>query len=256
MVGVGGGALSPALFASQSPATALSSLDAFAAQPDKRFPGDAPALINALKAIYDEKPNLTYPGAIRAVGRSALQSSDALKAAVTSYQSMVAYPKGGFGDQLRLAAQLLAVDLKVRIVHVTLGGFDTHANQKQQQRALLQQLSDGVSALLDDAKMHGFADRVAVMTYSEFGRRAAENGSGGTDHGAGSVLFLAGQSVAGGLHGPMLDLSKLDKQGDVPVGVDFRQVYASVLKDWLGLPYEPFLGKVAAPLPLFRAGPT
>ena len=89
------------------------------------------------------------------------------------------------------------------------------------------------------------------MTYSEFGRRAAENASAGTDHGAGSVLFLAGQGVAGGLHGTPCDLASL-ANGDVPVSVDFRSVYASVLRDWLSVAPEIVLGSRVAPLPLFR----
>ena len=202
-VGVGGGSLTPALYGTESPATSLSSLEAFAAQPDRRFPGDAPALLSALAAIYAHSPRKAAPGAAQVwrIGETALQSSQVLAAAATQYMSMVTYPRGGFGDQLKLTAQLLAANLGVRIVHLTLGGFDTHANQKRQQANLLGQLSDGVSALLDDAKAHGLGDRVTVVTYSEFGRRAAENASNGTDHGAGSVLFLAGPRVKGGLHG-------------------------------------------------------
>lgn len=251
LVGIGGGTLAPALLAERQPATALASLDAFAAQPDRRFPGDAPALFKALAALYpgDAPPG---PGQLIArVGRSALAGSERLRAAVNTYQSMVSYPRGPFGDQLRLAAQLLGVELGVRVVHVTLGGFDTHANQKRQQQALLATLSDGVAALLEDARAHGFADRVAVMTYSEFGRRVAENGSGGTDHGSGSVLFLAGEKVKGGLHGAAPNLEKLDG-GDVAFGVDFRAVYASVLRDWLTLPVEPLLSKGTPPLSLFQ----
>jgi uncharacterized protein (DUF1501 family) len=251
LVGIGGGTLAPVLLAEKQPATALASLDAFAAQPDRRFPGDAPALLKALAALY---PGEAPPGPgqlISRVGKSALAGSERLRAAVNTYQSMVNYPRGPFGDQLRLAAQLLGVDLGVRVVHVTLGGFDTHANQKRQQQTLLGTLADGIAALLEDAKAHGFSERIAVMTYSEFGRRAAENGSGGTDHGSGSVLFLAGEKVKGGLHGPTPDLEKLDG-GDVAFGVDFRAVYAAVLHDWLQLPTEPALPRGATPLSLFR----
>jgi uncharacterized protein (DUF1501 family) len=170
---------------------------------------------------------------VRQVGEIALASSARLKEAASGYQSMAQFPKGAFGDQLKLASQLLSSDLDVRTVHCTLGGFDTHGNQRPQQRNLLSTLSDGITALLDDAAMHGFGDKIAVMTYSEFGRRAAENGSGGTDHGSASVLFLAGAGVQGGLHGTAPDLSKLDG-GDIPCTTDFRSVYASVIHDFLG----------------------
>jgi uncharacterized protein (DUF1501 family) len=84
------------------------------------------------------------------------------------------------------------------------------------------------------------------MTYSEFGRRAAENASGGTDHGSANVLFLAGKAVAGGLYGEVANLAKLDN-GDVPFAIDFRSVYASVLRDWLDLPSD------LHGLPLFKS---
>lgn len=254
LTGVGGGSLSPALSAKKGGATQLASLDAFAAQPSKRYPGDGPALIQALSSIYAAPAGHDATAAIARVGGTALAASDALKAAVNGYASTVVYPKGPFGDQLKLVAQLLSVDLSVRVAHVTLGGFDTHANQKRQQQTLLEQLSDGIAALLDDAAAHQFADRVAVMTYSEFGRRAAENASFGTDHGTGSVLFVAGKGVAGGLVGEPAALAKLDG-GDVPFAIDFRSVYATVLRDWLDL--EAAAEAAAAErgqrtLPLFR----
>src|SRR5262249_50828333 len=134
--------------------------------------------------------------------------------------------------------------------HLTLGGFDTHANQKGQQANLLKQLSEGITALLEDAEAHGFVDRLAVLTYSEFGRRAQENASGGTDHGAGSVAFVAGPGVRGGLYGKTVDLGSL-AEGDVPSTLDFRALYASALQSWLGLKASAVLGSTS-PLPVFR----
>jgi uncharacterized protein (DUF1501 family) len=129
---------------------------------------------------------------------------------------------------------MLSAPLGVRAAHVVLGGFDTHANQKRQHQTLLGTLADGITAALDDAEAHGLAERLVVMTYSEFGRRAAENGSGGTDHGAGSVMLLAGAPVVGGFYGKPPELAHLD-QGDVPVSSDFRAIYASVLEDGFAL---------------------
>ena len=253
LLGVGGGALSPALYAKANPATALASLDAFSVQPDKKFPGDAPALVAALTELY-AAPTKDHAslGTLTRVGQSALASSEVLKGAVSNSRSMVPYPRGPFGDQLKLVAQLLAVELGVRVAHLSLGSFDTHANQKRQHQNLLSQLSEGVTALLDDLESQGLADRVVVMTYSEFGRRVAENGSGGTDHGGGSVLFLAGKPVRGGLHGTAPELSKL-QDGDVPFTVDFRSVYASVLEGWLQLDAKSVLGASFPKLPLFAS---
>ncbi|MFI5179783.1 MAG: DUF1501 domain-containing protein [Thermoanaerobaculia bacterium] len=255
-LGVGGGGLTPALSAPHRPVTSLLSLDAFAFRLDPVYPGDAPALKSAAAALYggpsaEKVPDVGTARFIRQVGRSAIGSSETLRSAVAGYSSKVTYPGGVFGDQLRLAAQILVAGLDVRIVHVTLGGFDTHANQKPQQRNLLRQLADGITALLDDLEAHGTGDRVTVMTYSEFGRRAQENASSGTDHGAGSILFLIGKKVAGGLHGPAPDLAALES-GDVPPKVDFREVYASALRDGLEIPPDRVLRGSFRPLPLFR----
>lgn len=252
-LGIGGGGLSPALQSPAKPIPSLLSLEAFSVQPDRRFPADAPALRAALDCVYEEAaaPS-SLSGFVRQVGSTALESSDALRSAVTAYSSKVTYPRSGLADQLKLIAELLTASLGTRVFHLTLGGFDTHANQKPQQRSLLAQLAEGVAAFLDDLKEHGLDDRVAVMTYSEFGRRAAENGSAGTDHGAASALFLAGAGVAGGIYGSGPDLSRLEA-GDVPFAVDFRSVYASVLRDWLGLGPDRILGPGFTDLRLFRA---
>jgi uncharacterized protein (DUF1501 family) len=258
---IGGGGLSPALQAQRTQVPSLGSLDAFAVQPDRRYPGDAAALKAAMAQVYQGgqgppagkrlPPSQEALRFIYQVGQTALRSSEALRAAVTSYDSKVSYPKGGFGDQLRLTSQIIAGGLGTRVFHITLSGFDTHANQKGQHKNLLGQLSDGIAALLEDAAAHGFADRLAVMTYSEFGRRTAENGSAGTDHGAASPLFLVGERVSGGLYGTAPDLVHLS-DGDVAHGVDFRDVYAAVLRDFLGVPPDAVLGEKTTPLPLFK----
>jgi uncharacterized protein (DUF1501 family) len=251
-LGIGGGGLSPVLYAKGSPFTSLMSLEAFTVMPDRRFPLDAPALNAGLGALHQENAKESGDLAfLRKVGRTALASSAALADAVKGYHSRVEYPKGPFGDSLRLVGQLMAASLGVRVFHITLGGFDTHANQKRQHAPLLQQLSEGICALLDDAAEHGTSDRLVVMTYSEFGRRAQENASGGTDHGAGSVAFLAGERVAGGLHGQSPRLSAL-VEGDVPSTIDYRSLYSAILRDWLGIQPTPVVGPVPV-LGLLRA---
>ena len=249
-LGIGQGGLSPALYSARTPVTALGSLDAFAFKPDSRFPADLPALNQALAALYaGEGPKELR--IVREVGRAALSSSEALQRAVKSYRSRVDYPKGPFGDQLRLVAQLAGANLGAGVFHLTLGGFDTHANQKRQQAALLGQLASGIEALWQDCEALGLLDKLAIVTYSEFGRRAQENASGGTDHGTGSVSFVVGTRVAGGFQGPSPDLEHLEG-GDIPAPLDFRQLYSAVLGDWLGIRSEPVLGGHFAPLPLFR----
>jgi uncharacterized protein (DUF1501 family) len=234
-VSLGTGGSSPALSTSGRPPTALASLDAFSAQPDRRNPTDAPALLEGLSAIYGASDANDGAGLVRRVGRAGLLASDELKHSASSYATRQVYPRGPFGDQLKLALQLLTSPLGVRVVHVVLGGFDTHANQRRQHQTLLETLGQGIAAVLGDAEEHEIADRLLVMTYSEFGRRVAENGSQGTDHGAGSVMLVAGAGVKGGLLGHSPQLAHLD-QGDVPVTLDFRAAYSSVLKDWFGAP--------------------
>jgi uncharacterized protein (DUF1501 family) len=251
-LGVGGGGLSPTLYSSRVTLTSVMSLDAFAVQPDRRYPADAPALNTALRALYtperEDSPLAQY---IRQTGLTALDASNRLAGAVKSYNSMIEFPKGAFGDQLKLISQLSSAGLGTRLFHLTLGSFDTHAGQKKQHAGLLGQLSDGIAALLSDAEAHGFADRLLVMTYSEFGRRVQENASGGTDHGAGSVVLLAGHPVNGGLHGPTTNLAQLTG-GDIPGVVDFRSVYGTVLRGWLNVAPERVLGGRFNALPLLR----
>jgi uncharacterized protein (DUF1501 family) len=221
-------------------------------QPDRRFPGDAPALNAAFAALYRPTHGQSeIESAIAQVGGTALASSDKLRNAVKAYRSRVDYPKGAFGDQLRLVAQLSAAGLGAAVFHVTLGSFDTHANQKRQQATLLAQLAEGIDALLTDAEEHGFYEGLAIMTYSEFGRRVQENASGGTDHGAAGISLVAGAGVAGGLYGSPPNLAALEG-GDLPVRTDFRSLYAAILRDWLGLPLAAALGNWREVLPLFK----
>jgi len=154
-----------------------------------------------------------------------------------------------FGQQLRMALQVIAADLGTRVIHVALDGFDTHANQPFMHPRLLGQLSRGVSQFLGDLKETGRADDVLVMTYSEFGRRVRENGSHGTDHGAAAPMFLFGNKIQGGFHGTPPSLDELD-DGDLKFTTDFRSVYATVLDDWFGTNAEDILGETFPKLKL------
>ena len=121
-----------------------------------------------------------------------------------------------------------------------MGGFDTHANQPRQHANLLTELAEGLSTFYSDLAAQGRANDVVTMTFSEFGRRVKENGSAGTDHGAASVLFLAGGAVKGGVYGDYPSLSDLD-DGDLRMHTDFRSVYATLLDKWLATPSQPVL---------------
>jgi len=172
----------------------------------------------------------------------ARRSSDAVRAAAADYQPSVSYPDSETADDLRLVAGLIAGDLDTRIFTLNMGGYDTHTKQATRQRKLLAELDGALSAFLADLDAHGLAEGVVVLVHSEFGRRVAANGSGGTDHGTAGPVFVAGSVVNGGLHGAPLDLGDLDERGDVRFTTDFRSVYATVLEGGFGVAAEPLLG--------------
>ncbi len=169
------------------------------------------------------------------------RAADLLGTTTERYRSSVAYPPGPFGKMLQQVARMIASDLGTRVFYVSLGGFDTHANQKGAHANLLTQVADGLAALHQDLEQMGRADGVLTLAFSEFGRRVRENGSNGTDHGAAGPMFAIGTTVKGGLYGEQPSLANLD-DGDLRYSVDFRQVYATVLEDWLGAAAKPLLG--------------
>lgn len=143
------------------------------------------------------------------------------------------YPGTDLAQRFRLVAQLVRGGFGTRIFHLSLGGFDTHARQAPVHADRLTQVSGALTAFQRDLESHGAADRVVTLVFSEFGRRAKENGSMGTDHGRGAPLLLVGTRVRGGLSGTAPDLECL-VEGDVPPTTDFRSVYATLERDWMG----------------------
>jgi len=181
------------------------------------------------------------------VERTALDaqvSSDQIRAISSRVQNQASYPGSQLGESLKLVARLIGGQLPTRIFYVSQGGYDTHTNQAGAHERLLKDLGDSVKAFVDDMKAQGNRERVLVMTFSEFGRRVAENASGGTDHGAAAPLFLIGSKVKSGLLGKYPSLAPQDlHQGDLKYNVDFRSVYASVLEGWLKTRSELVLRK-------------
>jgi uncharacterized protein (DUF1501 family) len=173
---------------------------------------------------------------------NAYASSQQVQEALEEKGTQGEYPSYRLAEKLKHVAQLIDAGLSTRIYYVSLGGFDTHANQLQTHGLLLKELSDSVAAFLKDVKKRGHLDRVMVMSFSEFGRRVHENASQGTDHGAAAPLFLAGGAVKAGVIGKHPSLTDLD-EGDLKFHTDFRQVYATLLDSWLGCPSVAVLGK-------------
>lgn len=178
---------------------------------------------------------------LRQTARTAFETAAKLQAVTAAYRPAAEYPANGLAERLRTVAQMIAGDLGVRIFFVSLGGFDTHSQQQAAHQGLLAEFSSAVQAFYRDLHGHGLAERVLVSTFSEFGRRVAENGSLGTDHGAASQLFVIGAKCQGGVHGAHPSLTDLE-QGDLKFHTDFRSVYATLLTEWLGFPSESVLG--------------
>jgi uncharacterized protein (DUF1501 family) len=185
-------------------------------------------------------------GFLRRQAATLYRTADQLRAAAEKYRSDANYA-GGLGEQFRRAAQLITADVGVRLLFLSQGGYDTHSQQAGAQQGLLAELAANLTAFQDDMHKQKCADRVLVMTFSEFGRRVDENASQGTDHGAASCLFLSGAKVRGGLAGSYPSLEKLG-EGDLIHTVDFRSVYAALLERWLGCPSEKLLGAKFPPL--------
>ncbi|MBI5684698.1 MAG: DUF1501 domain-containing protein [Verrucomicrobia bacterium] len=152
------------------------------------------------------------------------------------------YPNTRFAAGLKRIAALIDGGLGARVYHHDITGFDTHANQPATHGRLWAEVSEGLRAFFADLEARGLAERVVAMSFSEFGRRVAENSSYGTDHGAASPMFIWGKPVHGGLYGEPPDLADLDC-GDLKFTTDFRSVYATVLDGWLGANHLAVLGR-------------
>ena len=178
-------------------------------------------------------------------GRAALKGADILKVAPERYSSSVEYGNYAMGQSMRGIAQVHLAELGTRVLYTTspYNAFDTHANEAGDHARLWQQVSESVSDFYDDLREHNRGEEVILLLFSEFGRRARDNG-GGTDHGTGSVCFVIGDEVKGGLYGeyPSLKEGDLEDGGDLLHTVDFRSVYATMLERWIGLDPAPIVG--------------
>ncbi|MHB1035406.1 MAG: DUF1501 domain-containing protein [Pirellulales bacterium] len=204
-------------------------------------PGDNPLL------------DMARRGALAAYAKSnKIEAAGVLRSA-----SGAVYPPYQLAQSLRTVAGLIRADLGLRIYYTELGGdepggFDNHANQRDNHAALLRQLSESVAAFVRDLERDKLLDWVLVMTFSEFGRTVRENGRRGTDHGSAAPLFLAGGKVKGGLIGAHPNLTDLEGGGQKH-HTDFRRVYATVLDRWLGYDSQAVLGARYEPLDVLKA---
>ena len=187
--------------------------------------------------VYDTDLPATAAGAelayIRQVTNDVSTYTTAMQEAASGTRNDAEYPDSQFGRSLAAVARLIKGRLNTRVYLVRLGSFDTHFDQLSRHEALLDTLARSLTAFYEDLGADG--DRTLTMTFSEFGRRVAQNGSAGTDHGTAAPMFVLGPAVAGGFYGEAPDLANLDGAGNLTASTDFRSVYGSVLQSWLGL---------------------
>ena len=208
-------------------------------------------LHTSMKSPYDQINRMGMPADVEPgtqasfLMRTALDaqlSSDRIRDAVAR-QTLVNYPNNnGLARQLRMVGAMIRNEMRTRVYYVTLGGFDTHANQLNGHGNRMRQFGEAMKIFQDDLKAQGNDKRVLTMVFSEFGRRVAQNASGGTDHGTAAPMFLIGPMARAGVLGQHPSLENLDS-GDLRHTVDFRSVYAAVLEDWLKTPARNVLGQ-------------
>lgn len=204
----------------------------------------------ALRHLYTLNQPAVTP--VRTAALKALDAVEIVRAKLNEYRSTIEYPNTPFARAMRQIAQILAVNTGTRVFYCSTGGFDTHAQQARTHAALLQNVAEGLFAFWQDVVAMGKADKVLVVIFSEFGRRVAENGSQGTDHGAAAPIFVLGGKFRAGLIGEHPSLTNL-QDGDLRFHTDFRSVYATVLERWLGVDSQGILHGKFAHVPLFRA---
>jgi uncharacterized protein (DUF1501 family) len=221
----------------------VNNLAEFDFRTDPKYAGDRKTQLSALNDIYEnfalQRPHVEL---LREAGLEANKASDRLLKIVKGYKAGANYPGGGLGDALRFVSQMICGGVNARIYNLSLGGFDTHIDQRGGQGNQLRQLSDAVSAFHTDLATHHLDKQVITLIYSEFGRRVNENGSRGTDHGAAAPVFVVGSAVTGGVYGEHASLTALD-EGDLKYAIDYRQIYATIIDRWFGLDAHEVLGK-------------
>lgn len=244
-VAVGPGRLPLMVTGAAHPGLGFVSPDSF------RFNGDKTAEGQMAYAHLNEMTKAPAEDDLQFITRTAVDansSSAKLGELAGKYQTPVQYPDTQFGSSVKTIAGFINGGLPARVYYAAqgiavFGGYDTHADQPRRLPQLLEELNDTIAAFYKDLARCGNAKRVLTFTYSEFGRRAAENYSGGTDHGLAQPMFVFGGGVKSGVFGKQPSLTDLDERGNLKMQVDFRNVYAAILEKFLHAPSEAVLGQ-------------
>lgn len=222
-------------------------------------PNDFYTLVKGLSADTDPAP-ATIAGDelkfLKELSALSLQYGSLIKEKADLGNPVENYPTTRLGPQLKIVADLLLGGLQTPVYLTQVDGFDTHSGQIATHTTLWQNINDSVLAFQRDIEKVGLADKVVIMTFSEFGRRVSENASQGTDHGTAAPVFVIGKNVNGGIIGTNANLANLDKNGDIQYKYDYRQIYSTILIDHFNaannISSEILLGEFN-PLPIFKS---
>jgi len=210
---------------------------------DGAYPGDRNNQLGAFLAQGADQYEIENTvSEVTSLGNAAISSSSILQTVSGGYVPAGVYPAGSLGAGLLLIAQIINANVGARILYITYGGFDNHANEDQDHDTLVKTVSDAIKAFFDDLDGHGKSHDVVLMTWSEFGRRVQDNASRGTDHGTSAPHFVVGDAVTAGIYGGPPSLTSLDSNGNLKIENDFRSYYGTILSDWLKADSSAILG--------------
>ncbi|WP_452224030.1 DUF1501 domain-containing protein [Lacinutrix chionoecetis] len=205
---------------------------------------NTPYFENILKQQTDEHLSEHNLGYLYKTMIEAKSSAKYIFETSKTYTSKFEYPQNPFGRQLKTTAQFINSGIKSRVYYVSMGGFDTHVNQANRQEKLLSVYADAMAVFIKDLEKSDTFKDTLVLTFSEFGRRVKQNAANGTDHGAANNVFIIGKNLrTPGFYNEAPNLFNLDKNNDLKYTVDFRSIYATVLKNWLEVNDAQILNK-------------
>ena len=241
-VNIGRG-LPRALSVSGVPVTSIGDIEAYGVLNDSDKAHLRDRSIQSFKNIYSQAigsgPVSEYIGK---TGIDILKGADLLSGVAGSYSSSVEYADNPIAKSLRDVARIHLSGLGTRVFYTNHGGYDSHANELQTHPGLMTELSGAIADFMDDLEQHDAADEVAILVFTEFGRRMRDNGSG-TDHGSGGGAFIIGKDVVGGLYSeyPSLDPTDWEHGEDLKHTIDFRGIYGTMLEQWIGVEARPIV---------------
>ena len=223
------------------PVASVGNLETYGLFPDVQDDVMRKYALEAFSQMYGGQGKDNVMEFLGQTGRDALKGADILRTAPAQYESTVEYAANPIAQSLKSVAQVLFADLGTRIFYTQHGSFDTHSGEIISHEKLWDEVAGAIGDFYDDLREHGRENEVAILVFSEFGRRIKDNGSG-TDHGSGGAAFVIGGEVSGGLYGDYPSLEPhLQLEGDLQFNNDFRMTYSTLLDRWFKIDSEPIV---------------